>query len=84
MPAGLPRDHMPTPLTLRYTLQPQRGEAPTACAGIRWDLQAIADCLQKGDKRVDFLQAVDSSFEKANSRFDMLRENPTADAHWAL
>ena len=29
-------------------------------------------------------QAVDSSFEKAKSRFDMLRESPTADAHWAL
>ena len=40
--------------------------------------------LQKGDKRVEFLQAVDSSFKKAKSRFDMLRENPTADAHWAL
>ena len=55
IPAGVPRDHMPILLTLRYTLQPQRGEASTARAGIGWDLQAIADCLQKGDKRVEFL-----------------------------
>ena len=33
---------------------------------------------------MECLQAVDSSFEKAKSRFDMLRENPTVDAHWAL
>ena len=33
---------------------------------------------------MECLQAVDSSFEKAKSRFDMLRENATADAHWAL
>ena len=63
------------------TTMPQRGEASTARAGIRWDLQAIADCLQKEDKRVECLQAVDSSFEKAKSRFDMF---PTAGAHWAL
>ena len=74
IPAGLPRDHMPILLTLRYTLQ-----ASTARAGIRWDLQAIEDCLQKGNKRVAFLQAVDSISEKAKSRFDMLRENPTAE-----
>ena len=52
--------------------------------GLGGDLQAIADCLQKGDKRVEFLQAVDSSLEKAKSRFDMLREDPTLDAHFAL
>ena len=80
-PAGLPRDHLPILLTQRYTLQPQRGEASTALAGIRWDLQAIAGCLLKGDKQATFLQVVDSAFEKAKSR---LRENPTADALWAL
>ena len=63
-PAGLPRDDL--------LLQPQ-----TARAGIRWDVQAIADCLQKGDKRVEFLQAVDSSFEKAKPRSEALREDPT-------
>ena len=51
-PAGLPRDHMPILLTLRYALQLQRREASTARAEIRWDQQAIADWLQKGDKRV--------------------------------
>ena len=65
-PAGLPRDHV--------LLQPQ-----TARAGIRWDVQSIADCLQKGDKRVEFLQAVDSSFEKAKPRSEALRKNPTPD-----
>ena len=83
-PCWLPRDHMPIMLTLRHTLQPQRGEASTARAGTRWDLQAIADYQQWSDKRVEFLQAVDSTFEKAKSRSDMLREKPTADAHWAL
>ena len=66
---GLPPDHVPILLTLRYILQPQRGEAPTARAGIRWDLQAVA---------------VDRPFEKAKPRFEALREDPTPDAHWAL
>ena len=81
---GLPPDHEPILLTLRYILQPQRGEAPTARAGIRWDLQAVADCVRKGDKRVEFLLAVDRSFEKAKPRFEALREDPTPDARWAL
>ena len=34
IPAGLPRDHVPILLTLRYILQPQRGEAPTARRGL--------------------------------------------------
>ena len=84
IPAGLPRDHMPILLTLRYTLQPQRGEIATPQLEGKWDHQAIADCLQKGDKRVEFLKAVDSSFEKARPKFEALREDPTPDAHWAL
>ena len=32
----------------------------------------------------NFLQAVVSSLEKAKSRFEAVRENPTPDAHWAL
>ena len=74
VPAGRPRDHMPILLTLRHTLQPQRGEASTARAGIRWDLQAIADCLQKGDKRVEFLEAMDNFLRKPNRQL----------THWAL
>ena len=72
------------PTRPRYILQPQRGEASTERQEIRFDLQAIADCLQKGDKRVEFLQAVDSSFEKAKSKCEALREDPTPDTHWAL
>ena len=84
IPAGLPRDQMPILLTLRYTLQPQRGEAAAPQYEGKWDHQAIADCLQKGDKRVEFLKAVNSSFEKAKPKFEALREDPTPDAHWAL
>ena len=58
IPAGTPRDHMPILLNLRYTPQPQRTEAETQ-SGDKWDLQAIADCFQRGDKRVEFLQGVE-------------------------
>ena len=75
---------MPILLTLRYTLQPQRGEAAAPKYDDKGDHQAIADYLQKGDKRVEFLKAVDSSFDKAKSKFEALREDPTPDAHWAL
>ena len=80
IPAGLSRDHLPILLTLRYTPQPQRGETSTARPGIRWDLQAIADCLQKRDKRVEFPGASDGAFEKAKPRMEALREDPTLDA----
>ena len=33
---------------------------------------------------MEFLKAVDSSFEKAKVKFEALREDPTPDAHWAL
>ena len=82
IPAGLPRDHVPILLNLRYTLQPQRTEAETQ-SGAKWDLQAIADCLQRGDKRVEFLQAVENSFKQAKHKFDVRQEDPTPDAHWA-
>ena len=36
------------------------------------------------DKRLEFLQAVDESFEKAKSNFDALREDPTPDVQWAI
>ena len=75
---------MPILLTLRYTLQPLRGEAAASQYECKWNHQAIADCLQKGDKRVEFLKAVDSSLEKAKPKFEALREDPTPDAHWAL
>ena len=71
IPAGLPRDHMPILLTMRYTLQLQRAEAETQNGG-KWGVQAIADCLQKGDNRVEILQAVDTSFEKAKPIFEAL------------
>ena len=82
IPAGLPRDHMPILLNLRYTLQPQRTEETQF--GHKWDLQAIADCLQRCDKREKFLQAVDNSFEQAKQKFDAIRENPAPDTHCAL
>ena len=63
-PAGLPRDQMQILLNLRYTPQRQRTEAEGQ-SGDKWDLQAIADCLQRSDKRVDFLQEVENSFEQA-------------------
>ena len=47
IPAGPPRDHMPILLNLRYILQPQRTQAETQ-SGDKFDLQAIADCLQMG------------------------------------
>ena len=75
---------MPILLTLRYTLQPLRGEAAAPQYEGKWDHQAIADCLQKRDMRVEFLKAVDSSFEEAKPKFEALREDPTTDARWAL
>ena len=48
---------MPILLTLRYTLQPLRGEAAASQYECKWNHQAIADCLQKGDKRVEFLKS---------------------------
>ena len=74
---------MPILLNLRYTSQPQKTETATQF-GDTWDLQAIADCLQWGDKRVEFLQAVENSFEQAKQKFEAIRQDPTPDAHWAL
>ena len=82
-PSGAPTRPRASPVGREIlSAAPERG-APTERQGIRWDLQAIADCL-KGDKRVELLQAVDSSFEKGKSRFEALREDPTLDAHRAL
>ena len=78
---GLPRDHLPILLTQRYTLQPHRREAATALSGGKWDLQAIADCLQQSS---GLFATVVSSLEKAKPKFEALREDPTPDAHWAL
>ena len=50
----------------------------------KWDLQSIADCLQRRDKRLEFLEATDESFEKAISKNYALRKCPTPDAHWVL
>ena len=81
IPAELPRDHVPILLTLGYTLQPQRGEASTA-RGSDGTCKRLQTACRRGAN--EFFQAVESSFDKAKPRFDMLRENPTADAHWAL
>ena len=72
IPAGLPRDHTPIPLALRYTLQPQRGEASTGLAGIRWDLQAMADCLPKGDKRLSALRRKLLNKHSAENRWESI------------
>ena len=40
IPAGLPRDHQPRLLTLRYTLRPSEWRAQS---GDKWDVQAIED-----------------------------------------
>ena len=54
IPAGLPRDHLPILLTLRYPLQPKREEAAIAHFGGKRDLQVIAGSLQRRDKRLVF------------------------------
>ena len=90
IPAGLPRDHTPIPLALRYTLQPQRGEASTGLAGIRWDLQAMADCLPKGDKRLSALRRKLVKKHSAENRWESIGRHAgtwatarTAQAHVA-
>ena len=45
----------------------------------KWDLQAIADCLQRADKRVEFLQAVENLFEQA--KHEVVR-HPTHTGHF--
>ena len=74
---------MPILLTFRYTLQSQRAEAE-AQSGSTWDLEAIAHCLQKGDNRVECLEAVDNSCVQDKQKFEALREDPTLDAHLTL
>ena len=74
---------MPILLNLRWTLQPQTTEAETQ-SGDTWDLQAIADCVRSGDKRVEFLQPVENPFEQAKQKFEAIREDPTPDANWSL
>ena len=55
IPAGLPRDHVPILLTLRNTLQPPRRKAveSTPQLGDKWELQAIADWLQRRGHRLE-------------------------------
>ena len=40
--------------------------------------------IQRGDKRVEFLQMVDTLFEQAKQKFEAIREDRAPDAHWAL
>ena len=72
IPAGLPRDRVPVHLNLRHTLQPQTTVAERK-SGDQWDLPAHADCLQRSDKRVEFLQAVEHSSNRSSKQYERVR-----------
>jgi hypothetical protein len=81
IPDKNPRDHMPTTYFVNYT-HPYLKSDPDVIT--RWDYDAMAECLQKGTSRVEFLKELDAEYTKVKEELEGAYEENTADRHWEI
>ncbi len=71
---------MPVLMALQYKLE--FGTPPAD--KLRWDLDALGECLQTGINRQPYLEAIQNRMERLAGGLRQAREDLSPDQHWDL
>ena len=82
IPSGMPRDHLPIIMKFRYNLLEQFSAAPPP--KITWSFDKLAEALQFGGKRQDFLEELEEKMVQEKASFAEVAHETDPDKHWRL